>query len=133
MNGFKILFANLYDLLLLIAIWFVAAVPFVVWQGQSFTDKPIVTLAFQVYIVAITYVYLTYFWIQSGQTPGLRTWKLQLVTEDNLLLSRYNANLRFIFTILFFLFGWLGLFLPKQQLLQDRFAKTKIVPIHVKR
>ncbi|WP_029407081.1 RDD family protein [Thiomicrorhabdus sp. Milos-T2] len=130
MNGFKILFANLYDLLLLIAIWFVAAVPFVIWQGQAFSDKPIITLAFQVYIVAITYVYLTYFWIQTGQTPGLRTWKLQLVTEDQHLISRHSANLRFIFTVLFFLIGWIGLFFPKQQLLQDRFAKTKIVSIH---
>lgn len=127
MSGFKILFANLYDLLLLIAIWFTAAVPFVLWQGQEFTDNPTVVLAFQIYIVAITYVYLTYFWTQSGQTPGLRTWKLQLVTEDNRLLSRHSANLRFIFTILFFLVGWLGLFLPKQQLLQDRLAKTKII------
>jgi len=129
MNGLKILFANLYDLLLLIAIWFVAAIPFVLWQGQEFTDKPGVTFAFQIYIIAITYVYLTFFWIQSGQTPGLRTWKLQLVTENNTLLSRYSANLRFIFTIVFCLIGWIGLFLPKQQLLQDRFAKTKIIAV----
>lgn len=129
MSGFKILFANLYDLLLLIAIWFVASIPFVLWQGEGFTDKPGITFAFQIYLIAITYVYLTFFWIQSGQTPGLRTWKLQLVTENNTLLSRYSANLRFIFSIIFFLIGWIGLLFPKQQLLQDRFAKTKIIAV----
>ena len=132
MSGFKILFANFYDLILLIAIWFVMAIPFVLWQGKSFEESPAVIFAFQVYIVGITYVYLTYFWTQAGQTPGLKTWKLQIVNEDNTALSRYNANLRFVFTVLFCLIGWIGLFLPKQQLLQDRFAKTKIVPVEYK-
>lgn len=129
MSGLKILFANLYDLLLLIAIWFVAAIPFVLWQGQSFDNSTTVTLAFQIYIIAITYVYLTYFWIQSGQTPGLRTWKLQLLTDNNRLLSRHQANVRFLFTTLLFPIGWIGLFLPQKQLLQDRISKTKIVAI----
>jgi len=129
MSGLKILFANLYDLLLLIAVWFGAAIPFVLWQGEAFEDSPGVVLAFQIYLIGITYVYLTYFWTQSGQTPGLRTWKLQLVTEDNTLLNRYNANLRFIYIVVFCLIGWIGLFFPKQQLLQDRLAKTKIVAV----
>jgi len=129
MIGFKILFANLYDLILLIAVWFVFAIPFVLWQGKSFEDNPMMVFAFQVYILGITYTYLTYFWTQSGQTPGLRTWKLRIVNEDDSSISRYNANLRFVFTILFFLIGWIGLFLPKNQLLQDRFAKTKIVAV----
>jgi len=77
MKGLKILFANLYDLLLLLAIWFAAAIPFVVWQDGSFDDNDPIKLAFQIYMIAITYIYLSYFWIQSGQTPGLRTWKLQ--------------------------------------------------------
>ena len=129
MSGFKILFANLYDLILLIAIWFVFAIPFVLWQGKSFEENQAAVFAFQIYILGITYVYLTYFWTQSGQTPGLRTWKIKIVNADNTPLSRYNANLRFVFTVVFFLVGWIGLFLPKQQLLQDRFAKTKIVPV----
>ncbi len=129
MSGLKILFANLYDLLLLLAIWFAAAIPFVLWQGGSFEGKTAINLAFQIYMVAITYVYLTFFWMQSGQTPGLRTWKLQLVTENNLLVGRHTANLRFLLVMLLFPIGWIGLFFGKQQLLQDRLAKTKIVPV----
>lgn len=132
MSGLKILFANLYDLLLLVAIWLIASIPFVLWQGGSFSEKAGITLAYQIYLIAITYVYLSYFWIQNGQTPGLRTWKLQLVTEDNRLLSRNNANLRFLMIVIFCLIGWIGLLFPKQQLLQDRLAKTKIIRVDIK-
>ncbi len=131
MNGLKILFANLYDLLLLIAVWLAATVPFVVWQDGSFEGKPAITLAYQIYMIAITYVYLTYFWVQSGQTPGLRTWKLQLVTESGFLVSRYHANLRFLATMVLFPIGWIGLLFGEQQLLQDRIAKTRIIRVKV--
>ena len=129
MNGLKILFANLYDLLLLLAIWFAAALPFVIWQGSALQDSNAIKLAFQIYMIAITYVYLTYFWIQSGQTPGLKTWKLQLLTEQNTLPNRYYANFRFLWTILLFPIGWVGLLFGKQQLLQDRLAKTQIIAV----
>ncbi|VAW44908.1 hypothetical protein MNBD_GAMMA03-797 [hydrothermal vent metagenome] len=129
MNGLKIIFAFLYDLLLLCAIWFVATIPFVFWQGEGFDKKPLTLLAFQVYLIGITYMYLTHFWVKAGQTPGLKTWKLQLVREDGYLLTRYNANLRFVLTALLFWIGWVGLFTSKKQLLQDTFGKTKIIAV----
>ncbi|BBP45408.1 hypothetical protein THMIRHAS_07810 [Thiosulfatimonas sediminis] len=126
---FKIIFAMFYDFILLCAVWFAAAIPFVVWQGGGFADNDKINLAFQVYLIAITYIYLSYFWTQTGQTPGLRTWKLQLLREDNYILTRHNANLRFLLMVLFIAVSWIGLFLPKKQLLHDQFAKTKIVPV----
>lgn len=129
MSGLKILFANLYDLLLLVAIWIAASVPFVLWQGGNFNDKPFLVLAYQIYLIAITYVYLTYFWVNNGQTPGLRTWKLQLISADGRIISRNQANLRFLFAVIFCLIGWIGLLMPRQQLLQDRLAKTQIIDL----
>lgn len=130
MNRFKILFALLYDLILLLAVWFFAALPYVLWQGENFQHSPVANLGFQLYLLGITYLYLTYFWTTNGQTPGLRTWKLHLVREDGYLLTRHNANVRFIWTVLFCLIGWVTLFIsPRQQSLQDLLAKTKIVPI----
>ncbi|MBN2647128.1 MAG: RDD family protein [Thiotrichales bacterium] len=126
---FKILFALFYDVILLIAVWMAASVPFVIWQGGNFAGNAKITLAFQIYLIAITYLYLSYFWLQSGQTPGLRTWKLQLLDENNRLLGRYQANLRFLWLILLFLISWIGLFTPKKQLLHDQLAKTKIVSV----
>ena len=130
MIRFKIIFALFYDLILLCAIWFVASIPFVVWQGDALQGSPIANLAFQIYLLSITYLYLSYFWINSGQTPGLRTWKLKLVREDGYLMTRFNANMRFLLLVPLCLIGWIGLFItPKQQSLQDIFAKTKIAPI----
>lgn len=130
MLSLKILFAFFYDLLLLGAVWFVAAIPFVLWQGEKLQHSSTATLGFQVYLLAITYIYLTYFWTQAGQTPGLRTWKLRLLTLDNRLLTRNEANLRFLVGILLWPIGWIGLFLPtSHQTLQDRLAKTQISPI----
>ncbi|WP_028486155.1 RDD family protein [Thiomicrorhabdus chilensis] len=131
MNRFKILFALGYDFILLCAVWFMAALPYVLWQGETLQNRPAASLGFQLYLLAITYFYLTYFWTQSGQTPGLRTWKLKLVREDGYLLTRHNANLRFLWTVLFCLIGWITLFTSrKQQSLQDILSKTKIVPTY---
>ncbi|HIE40437.1 MAG TPA: RDD family protein [Thiomicrorhabdus sp.] len=129
MTELKIIFAFLYDLLLLCAIWVVATIPFVVWQGQGFDEKPLTLLAFQIYLIGITYMYLTHFWVKAGQTPGLKTWRLQLVREDGYLLTRYNANLRFVLSALLFWIGWIGLFTAKKQLLQDIIGKTKIIAV----
>lgn len=128
MLSFKIFSAFLYDLILLCAVWFVSAIPIVVWQGGTLNNTT-VTLFFQLYLLAITYAYLTFFWTQSGQTPGLKTWKLRLVREDDYLLTRANANSRFLLAILLGIIGWVFLFIsPKHQTLQDLLAKTKIVP-----
>jgi len=130
MLAIKILFAFLYDLLLLLAVWFVSAIPFVLWQGAGFEQNPVKLLAFQTYLLTISYFYLSYFWTLNGQTPGLRVWHLQLVTSQGYLMSRYQANLRFLTGILLFTIGWIGLFIPPvKQTLQDRISKTKIVPI----
>lgn len=128
MTSIKILFAFLYDLLLLIAIWFVAAIPFVIWQSGAFDSDPLARTGFQVYLLAITYVYLTYFWTTNGQSPGLRVWHLQLVRQDDFILTRHNANIRFLLGILLFPIGWIFLFIStRKQTLQDMLSNTKII------
>jgi uncharacterized RDD family membrane protein YckC len=129
MHSFKILFALFYDFILLLAVWFASALPYVLWQGENLHQNPFATLGLQLYLLAITYLYLSYFWTHSGQTPGLRTWKLRLLREDGYRMTRHNANVRFIWTVLFCLIGWITLFFgTKQQSLQDILSKTKIVP-----
>lgn len=127
----KIIFAFLYDLLLLIAVWFFAALPFVLWQGPGFEKNPMTLLAFQIYLVAISYIYLSYFWLQTGQTPGLRTWQLRLVRKDQYLLTRHDATMRFLYSILSIAtlgLGWLWLLFNKDhQTLHDYMANTQII------
>lgn len=95
----------------------------------GFEKETVKLVAFQVYLLAITYVYLSYFWVLNGQTPGLRVWHLQILRQDGYIMTRHNANLRFLTGILLFPIGWLGLFIgPQKQTLQDLLAQTKIVP-----
>lgn len=128
-TALKILFAFLYDLLLLMSVWFAAAIPFVIWLGPGFEQNTTSLISFQFYLIAITYLYLTHFWLKTGQTPGLRTWQLRLVREDGYLLTRHDANLRFFWAALLLPISWLWLFFsPKKQFLHDQLAHTKIVP-----
>ncbi len=129
-TALKILFAFFYDSLPLFAVWFAATLPFVVWLGPGFQNHPTSLMSFQFYLIAITYFYLTFFWLKTGQTPGLRTWQLQLLREDGYLLTRHDANLRFMWAALLFPVSWLWLlFSPKKQFLHDQLAHTKIVPL----
>lgn len=127
----KIIFALFYDLLLLLAVWFVAAIPFLIWQGEGFETEPMTVLAFQIYLIGISYIYLSYFWLQTGQTPGLRTWKLRLIRTDNYLLTRRDATVRFVMSLLSiatFGAGWLWLWFSKNhQTLHDQLSYTQIV------
>lgn len=128
MFAMKVIFAFFYDFILLFAVWFFAAIPFVVWQGDNLQTQNTAMVAFQAYLLGVTYVYLTFFWTKSGQTPGLRTWKLRLQTTEGYLLNRHQANIRFLLGILLFLIGWILLFTPYKQTLQDKLAQTEIVP-----
>lgn len=128
MFAIKVILAFLYDFILLFAVWFAAAVPFVLWQGADFQQDAVKLLSFQVYLLAVTYFYLTYFWMQNGQTPGLRVWHLRLVDHQGYCLSRSQANLRFLLGILLFGIGWVTLFTSKRQTLQDILAHTHILP-----
>lgn len=127
----KIIFALFYDLILLLSVLFFASIPFVLWQGEHFADQPLTLLSFQLYLLGVSYIYLSYFWLQTGQTPGLRTWKLRLVRQDGYLLTRKDSVLRFMFSLLSLAtlgLGWLWLFFsPSGLSLHDQLSYTRIV------
>ena len=130
MTSFKIIFAFFYDFMLLFAVWFAAAIPFVLWQGEGFDEDPMALFGFQAYLLAVTYLYLSYFWVLNGQSPGLRVWHLRIQREDGYLMTRYNANLRFVLGVVLFPIGWIGLFATaKKQTFQDQLAGTQIISI----
>ncbi len=89
--------AIFYDLLLLAAVLIFAAIPFVLIIGS--TSKSFSTrLAFQLYLLAISFLYYGGFWVR-GRTLGLLTWKLKVVAADGgpvtwvLALKRFAAAL----------------------------------------
>src|SRR5687767_744106 len=86
--------AIVYDLLLVVAVVMVAAVPFV-WVAGDTAHNNWVRLAFQLYLLTVIFLYYAWFWVRSGQTLGLLTWKLRVVSEDGEKITWGRALKRF--------------------------------------
>jgi uncharacterized RDD family membrane protein YckC len=122
--------AIVYDLLLVTAVVIFAAVPFVLIVGD--TSKNLWTrLAFQIYLLAVIFLYYGWFWTRGGRTLGLLTWKLRLIADGGGSVSWRQAMLRFGAGVL----GGLGLgigllwalFDRDKRAWHDRLSGTRLV------
>ncbi|MCP1726195.1 putative RDD family membrane protein YckC [Natronospira proteinivora] len=72
--------AAFYDSLLVLAIWFLGTLiilPFA--RGESFdAENPL----FLLYLLLLTGLFFGWFWWRSGQTLGMRAWRLQVVSPE---------------------------------------------------
>ena len=91
--------AMLYDALLVLALWFLATLPFIAVRGGE-PVEPDDNLAFQATIVATTYAFFVFFWSWRGRTLGMQAWRLQLETTDGRVPSVGMTRLRFFAAIL---------------------------------
>jgi uncharacterized RDD family membrane protein YckC len=71
--------------------------------------------------------FFVYFWSRSGQTLGMRAWRLRVQNTDGSLISKKTAILRLLPT----LFGlgnlWLLIDWKNKQSLQDKLTHTEVV------
>ena len=123
--------AMVYELLLVTAVVFVASfivLPFVgelktAWQRHFF----------QVWILLVLFVYFAAFWLRSGQTLAMKTWRIRLETRDGGRISLRQAAGRFILALLGLLLGGAGffwaLFDRDRQFLHDRLMGTRLVRV----
>jgi uncharacterized RDD family membrane protein YckC len=89
--------AMFYDLLLLVAILFFAtllALPFN--QGKAFEGQFI----YPIYLVAVSFLFYGWFWTHGGQTLGLKSWKIKLISEKEQAITWQQALIRFVTAIL---------------------------------
>ncbi len=71
--------------------------------------------------------FFVYFWSKSGQTLGMRAWRLRVQNQDGSLISKKTALKRLLPTLLGLGNLWI-LFDRKNKLsLQDRLTKTEVV------
>jgi uncharacterized RDD family membrane protein YckC len=71
--------------------------------------------------------FFVYFWSKSGQTLGMRAWRLRVQNQDGSLLTQKTALKRLLFTLLGLGNLWV-LFDRKQRLsLQDKLTNTEVV------
>jgi len=119
--------AMLYDTLLLTAVLFVAsAIAVAINRGQA-VAHPLYYLS----LAAICYLFFCWFWTNGGQTLGMRTWRLKLITESEKAMNWSQASWRFLFALIALLPFGLGLFwmiFDSQRLaVHDRLSASKIV------
>ncbi len=126
---FRRLAATFYDAMLVFAV--LAALTFIVVTTLG-DAVPSGNIFFQFLLTAATAVYFSGFWV-TGQTPGMRTWKLRLVTQAGQRISWQRALIRFAVAIpstAIFGLGFLwAIFDADKQTLHDRIAKTRLVVI----
>ena len=123
----------LYDGLLIIALWFLATVPFIAIRGGDSveSDTGILHIVYQVTLFAVTYAFFVGFWTRKGRTLGMQSWGLQLQTNDAELPSVSAATIRFFAALLSWLPAGLGflwqLWDPEQMAWHDRLSNTRLV------
>jgi uncharacterized RDD family membrane protein YckC len=118
-----------YEILLLVAVLFVGALPFVLVAGAA--DRMAARPLFQLYLVALTAVYFVWQWRRGGQTLAMKTWRIRLVTREGAPLDWARAAQRYLFALAGTLLaggGFLWALADRDGLfLHDRLAGTRIV------
>jgi len=118
----------LYDLLLLLAVLFVAtALLLPLNAGKAFTAQQ---FFFPLYLLLVSFLFYAWFWTHGGQTLGLRAWKIRVLTLDRKPISWKQALLRFMAAIVSWGFcglGFLWILIDKnQRSWHDHLSKTAL-------
>ncbi|MFT5657670.1 MAG: putative RDD family membrane protein YckC [Gammaproteobacteria bacterium] len=124
----KQLAAMIYDSLLIIAILFVATAIALAFNGGNAIES---STAFSLYLILIIFVFYGWFWNKSGQTLGMRVWKIRIVSEFGGNPAWSICFLRLVFAMLSIaclgLGYWWRLFKPYTW--HDKLSQTSIVNV----
>jgi len=118
----------LYDALLLFAVlFFASAIGVMLHRGEAVENS----LAFNVYLLGVAFLYYGWFWTESGQTLGMKSWRVRLQQRDGSNITWQQAGIRFAAAILSWLplgLGFLWMLWDKEGLTwHDRLSDTRLV------
>ena len=126
---FRRLAAQIYDLILLTALLFVATallLPFT--SGEAVSAQQ--TLFYRIYLTAISFLFYGWFWTHGGQTLGMRAWKIKVLTLDQKNINWTQALLRFLTAMVslgLFGLGFLWILIDKSRCgWHDHLSKTAL-------
>ena len=120
--------AMLYDSLLIFAVLFLASAIAVVFnQGEAVESN----IWFSLYLLLTVFTFYAWFWNKSGQTLGMRVWKIRIVTNAGYNPGWSTCYIRLIYALLSWLCLGLGYLwrLFKPYTWHDRLSGTRIVNI----
>jgi uncharacterized RDD family membrane protein YckC len=118
--------AMVYDSLLIFAVLFLAsAIAIVFNHGEAIESNA----WFSLYLLLTVFTFYAWFWKKSGQTLGMRVWKIRIITESGANPGWGVSYLRLMFALLSWLCCGLGYLwrLFKPYTWHDRLSHTRIV------
>ena len=124
--------AMVYDSLAIIGLWFlVGGIAVGLHHGEAL---PAADFAFQALLLFTTYAYFAFCWRRGGQTLGMKTWRIRVVSDAEGGVLRWGQTLvRFGAGLLAWLpagFGhWSALFHPQGLAWSDRASGTRLVKV----
>lgn len=118
----RLLAAMLYDALIMFGLLMGATALLLPFNhGQSIPQG---TVIYQLYLLVVLYLYFDVCWRKSGQTVGMKAWKIRLISDEGLI-SHRQTLIRFLGAFISlaslgvgYVLGW-----------HDRWSGTKIVRI----
>jgi uncharacterized RDD family membrane protein YckC len=123
--------AMIYESLLVTAVVFVASFIIIPVVGEMHASWQ--RHLFQGYILGILFAYFSAFWLRSGQTLAMKTWRIRLVQANGDTLTFKQAVLRFFLALLGLLLAgagfWWALVDRDRQFLHDRLVGTRLVRV----
>ena len=110
----------LYDLMLLFSILFFMSLPWImITSGEAITNN----IFYQFYLLLIILIYYLWFWVNHGQTLGMKSWKTYVLNQNNQTITIHQGMIR----ILISLVGGHLLLIFNKKSLQDIISKTHII------
>ena len=128
---FRRVVALVYDLLLVIALIFALSFTVVVVNnGEAIASG---TWWYNGLLAMAALVFYSWFWVNGGQTLGMKAWKIRVVTDELKPLSWSRAALRGLAGIVCwapFALGFLWMLIDgEQRTVQDRLSGTRVVDL----
>ncbi len=128
--------AFIYDVLILIALSLLLSALFTAGAGENFYQRDVLRTSFQLLWVIMVAGYYAYSWQKSGQTIGMKAWRLRVTRQDANPLTRMDTMTRLAAaTLNVFLLnlGWLGYLNQSGLSLTDKLSATRIERIEKNR
>lgn len=135
---FRRLFAIFYDTFLLTAILFiVTAIANALNHGNAIGPGDTYYPLYVFVVVTLCYLYFSWFWIHGGQTLGMKTWRIRMISSEGNRIGWKQTTTRLIFAIIswgFFGLGFLWSLLDKEnRCWHDMVSKTVLLDLRMKK
>lgn len=131
---FRRLFAIFYDCFLLGALLFIdSAIMTALNGGHAISPGTILHILLVLSLVLVSFLYFGWFWTHGGQTLGMQTWRMKLVSNDRHTIRWQQAAVRFFAALLSWLVAGAGffwaLFNPERKCWHDYLSRSMIIDI----